>query len=223
MFSKTIIFAFAMLTHVMVSSACAGKVELTTYYPAPFGEYDKLQSNESVSGKAAVGDFNNDGHVNNADLATANVPDGGLAVKSSVKIGEDLTDCTAVNEGAMRYNSTTTPKRMEYCDGDGTWQPIGSGTGVADQSLNENGYIEFDNGLIIQWGVVHNAAHGVVQTVTFPTAFPNACWAGFVAHGTSQYWSYQADTSFVKVGNTQAKMVQTGTGTRDLYWLAIGN
>lgn len=100
-------------------------VKLTTYYPAPYGEYKKLQSNENVSGKAAVGDFNADNAITNADLTAANVPDGGMAVMSSVRIGADATACTAANEGAMRYN--TGIQKIEFCDGSG-WQSASGGS-----------------------------------------------------------------------------------------------
>ena len=41
------------------------------------------------------------------------------------------------------------------------------------ESIAEDGYVKFDNGLILQWG--EEAASSGNITVTFPLPFPNAC------------------------------------------------
>ena len=41
------------------------------------------------------------------------------------------------------------------------------------ESMAEDGYVKFDNGLILQWG--EEAASSGNITVTFPLPFPNAC------------------------------------------------
>ncbi len=43
-FQAKIFFALAGLVLLITASAYAGKVELTTYYPAPNGEYSSLQA-----------------------------------------------------------------------------------------------------------------------------------------------------------------------------------
>ncbi len=45
MFKNTVLFSLIVWVLAMTPSVYAGKVELTTYYPAPMGEYDTLQSN----------------------------------------------------------------------------------------------------------------------------------------------------------------------------------
>lgn len=47
------------------------------------------------------------------------------------------------------------------------------------QSFSGNGYVRFPNGLIIQWGSFVQAASWV-GTVTFPIAFPNACFSASI-------------------------------------------
>ena len=47
-FQSKILFAFAGLVLLITASAYAGKVELTTYYPAPNGEYSKLEASNKL-------------------------------------------------------------------------------------------------------------------------------------------------------------------------------
>ena len=39
--------------------------------------------------------------------------------------------------------------------------------------LEQNGYVKFSNGLILQWGLSHNMQS---QTITFPISFPKSCY-----------------------------------------------
>ena len=58
-------------------------------------------------------------------------------------------------------------------DGVSGWWPMG-GT-LALGSFGTNGYLVLPGGLIEQWGSISTSAGGSVA-VTFPTAFPNACY-----------------------------------------------
>ncbi len=60
MVKKIILYGWSVLFLAMVSSAFAGKVELTTYYPAPMGEYQTLSTTENAyfattSGSVGIG------------------------------------------------------------------------------------------------------------------------------------------------------------------------
>jgi len=55
------------------TNAFAGKSELTTYYPTPYGEYGSLQAK-----RLSVGDANGDGQLSSADQANQ---DGHLRLK----------------------------------------------------------------------------------------------------------------------------------------------
>ena len=48
MFQKIFSFALIIFVLVTVPAAFAGKVELTTYYPAPYGEYSELQASTKL-------------------------------------------------------------------------------------------------------------------------------------------------------------------------------
>lgn len=94
----------------------------------------------------------------------------------------------------------------------------------ANQSLSANGYQKLPGGLIIQWGALNTTATN--GTVTFPTAFPNACFS-VVAH---DYATTVSDNSIVRFNlptNTQVSwLAQTYTGSsvspNTWTWIAIG-
>ena len=57
---KTILHTLVILTFIVIPTAFAGRVDLTTYYPAPYGEYKNLKSTESSyfatsSGNVGIG------------------------------------------------------------------------------------------------------------------------------------------------------------------------
>ncbi|MFC1807758.1 hypothetical protein ACFL0T_05270 [Candidatus Omnitrophota bacterium] len=66
------------------------EVTLSTYYPAPFGEYDEL-----IAARFAVGDINGDGQVDNADII-ATATDGDLLVSHGLTVGADWINPTYV-------------------------------------------------------------------------------------------------------------------------------
>ncbi|MBQ7262465.1 MAG: hypothetical protein IJR14_01980 [Synergistaceae bacterium] len=57
----------------------------------------------------------------------------------------------------------------------------GSGSGITEEKISDNGYVKFGNGLILQWGrsnVTKSSSNsGGTGTVTFPIAFPVVCYA----------------------------------------------
>ncbi|MFA5159584.1 MAG: hypothetical protein WC484_03650, partial [Candidatus Omnitrophota bacterium] len=60
MFRRTVLGVVFVSTVVFASTAFAGRVDLTTYYPAPYGEYKNLKSTEgsnfaTTSGNVGIG------------------------------------------------------------------------------------------------------------------------------------------------------------------------
>lgn len=96
MLKNTVLGFLMVLACTMTSTAYAGKVELTTYYPAPSGEYDALQSNQTCVGTNCVA----------TDVGTGN-----LRVKrnTTTSAGGDLTvDNDATISGTTTLNGSTT-------------------------------------------------------------------------------------------------------------------
>lgn len=55
--------------------------------------------------------------------------------------------------------------------------PPSSGDGITDALQKESGYVEFKNGLILQWGVsLDGTSREESLTVKFPKEFPNECF-----------------------------------------------
>lgn len=91
MFQKKIPSVLFLAVLLFTSTVYAGKVELTTYYPSPSGEYDRLQSTGSCVGtdcgasaadvipgilkvkKSAAGTGGDLNVENTATIATANI------------------------------------------------------------------------------------------------------------------------------------------------------
>ena len=100
---------------------------------------------------------------------------------------------------------------------------------VTTESLAQNGYCKFPNGLLIQWGYVSSTTG--MGTVNFPVAFYNTSYSLSFAiqHNTtsSDYASVTVAYTSVATGSFGYKkgFVNGGTGsasTRPFYWQAIG-
>lgn len=84
MFKKIVIFSAWIGSTFFIATAFAGKVELTTYYPAPYGEYQALKATQGMragKGDTAYGDTTNHGYAFGIDgdtgmFATLGASDG---------------------------------------------------------------------------------------------------------------------------------------------------
>jgi hypothetical protein len=125
-------------------------------------------------------------------------------------------------------------KQASFLRGDGTWETLSFSTGTAAQltagtdntgqlwsartlaafvsggvssANSDNGYIEFPNGFMIQWGTIpseegeHQSENGnaVYRTISFPTSFKSKVYwigtsAGFGSYGNHGYNSITSPT-----------------------------
>lgn len=98
MVRNTFLCILMVLVVALATAAYAGKVELTTYYPAPVGEYKNLSTTENAqfattSGNVTVGSASNPAElVINNTLRLASV-----AGNATVQAGGD--------EGSLRYST----------------------------------------------------------------------------------------------------------------------
>lgn len=100
---------------------------------------------------------------------------------------------------------------------------IAAGVGdlsVDAESLTQDGYVKLSNGLIIQWG--HSTTTGDTRSVTFPIAFPNACFA--VIPGATDASRWIGSLSSSSTGFSFRLWLSSGTGTeeRTITWIALG-
>ncbi len=114
MLRKIILSSLIVLALAIAPSAFAGKVELTTYYPAPMGEYDNLQSNKLRAQGSCVGTICGSGDVANDNLIvkkSAAGTGGDLAVEGEATIASakisTMTGTTNIS-GTATVTGTTT-------------------------------------------------------------------------------------------------------------------
>lgn len=80
--------------------------------------------------------------------------------------------------------------------------------------LEQNGYVKFSNGLILQWGLASTAAGR--DPAPFPIAFPNAV---FSVVAVSNYTSCAISKPTLTGFNTT---LGSDTGDGLLWWIAVG-
>lgn len=101
---------------------------------------------------------------------------------------------------------------------------------IVGYQAGQNGYIKFDNGLLMQWGYKTASSTGTNTTYT-PIAFYNATYCPIITYRepgqgmnvviglvTLVQNSYFTIRSRYTVGNSNG----TGAGTNDFYWVAVG-
>ena len=83
-----------------------------------------------------------------------------------------------------------------------------------------NGYSYLPNGLLLQWGTL--LAANTTSTVTFPIAFPTACYS-VVATAAATILVSANSLQIVTVNTTIAQVRSATTNvTSKAYWMAIG-
>lgn len=151
-------------------------------------------------------------------VATENLQD--LSVTTE-KLSEDVVDqATAVSAAAADY------ALIADTSDSGNFKKalVTSLLNVLGSSIAANGYIILPHGLYIQWGTGTAAGNNVNQTITFPIAFPTAC---FMVVATSFRTTQTNDDGFFTLSNFTTTDFQatsnTTAGTFSPTWIAIGN
>lgn len=155
-------------------------------------------------------------------------------VKQRIFLGKAVSDGSTVTLTIYPFESKaasigrlSTPRKINNVAFDGTsditiTQVNGKDIATVDQisanydvahALTTNGYQKFSNGLILQWGY---CAAGFTNPVTFPIAFPGAC---FTALGVPVYpeGTYRNAKSWTKTSLTMSDNYVA------MAWFAIGN
>lgn len=93
---------------------------------------------------------------------------------------------------------------------------------ISASSLATNGYIKFNNGLILQWGQVAPGKKSI--TVTFPTPFASACYSVTLSSGIVGESDEDGYTNVsAPIGLTKTTVTFSIRSTHTTLWMAIGN
>lgn len=113
-------FCFVFLAAFVTLSFADEQITVTTYYPAPYGIYKEIRSDQMTVGSAYRNTALTDGTLlvfGQVGIGTA-TPQASLDVAGGIRLGWD-TICNASKTGTIRYNSAI--KGVEECDGS-TWK-----------------------------------------------------------------------------------------------------
>lgn len=101
---------------------------------------------------------------------------------------------------------------------------------IVGYQAGQNGYIKFDNGLLMQWGYKTASSTGTNTTYT-PIAFYNATYVPVITYYepgngmnivTGLIINKQASYFTIRTRYTVGDSNGTGAGTNDFYWVAVG-
>lgn len=95
-------------------------------------------------------------------------------------------------------------------------------------NLAKNGYMVFPawlGGLVVQWGSVDSVANEGSMALSFPLAFPNACFCGLATGSRAAAISGNNTCYFANPTQNGATLVNDGSGgsVMGAFWLALGN
>ena len=96
-----------------------------------------------------------------------------------------------------------------------------TGGGIVAALLEQNGYVKFSNGLILQWGVVYIGSDSE-KNISFNVSFSSICYGGFSTNAHTLHLSSDAGTSFYNITKSTAKISHTSNYSGNVFWLAIG-
>lgn len=145
------------------------------------------------------------------------IEQGGTGSKTAKGARSNLGLSTAVTGASISGKTITLTKA------DGTTETLitqdTDTNNISASSVETNGYIKFNNGMIIQWGYFPHSGTTTNQVVTFPIAFSIACFSvvGSRTNGSAEsYWPFLVSTDTVTTTQFKCHLSQ------NLYWIAIG-
>lgn len=160
--------------------------------------------------------------------------------KEHQKIVDQINQGTPVAVGGTDATAGFTGLNFTSADGTVTVTPSASPTTdktnidlsaatFTDSDLAQEGFVEFANGLKIQWGLETPLAvtSGTEYTVTWPKAFTTLCWSVVAVIFASQIDNGKWTVEVITRDKTQGSFrpMNNGSGTdapSGWFWIAIG-
>lgn len=89
---------------------------------------------------------------------------------------------------------------------------------IVAYNLAQNGYVKWDIGLILQWGVSLGNNNGKIYS--FPISFTSKIYMALASPGTSDYWGHPATIALISL--TQYSVGAYDLRSGNIFWIAIG-
>tara|TARA_S200000501_G_C20764672_1_gene717719 strand:+ start:167 stop:799 length:633 start_codon:yes stop_codon:yes gene_type:complete len=137
-------------------------------------------------------------------------------------VNADIKSAAAIDASKIA-NGNVSSTEFQYLDGvtSAIQTQINAKLGQNAFSTNQNGYMTFSNGLIIQWGRQGSLSNGSATDVNFPITFPSACWA--VAASWSVMTSGTHHSAFPTITTSKFTAHNVSGSTNGCYFIAVGN
>jgi hypothetical protein len=179
--------------------------------------YQNMVFDELLNVITAGGLTPSDQSVNQLITAINNVIASAIANKSNNGHGHSISDVSGLQTALDGKSSTG----HSHTSGDLTDFGAAVG-GLFAQSLTETGYSQMPGGLVVQWGRSSVAGQASI-TVTFPMAFPGACFVAIpVAGGTSAGGGVSDYFGVSSITATSFLVTSRYDGAQDIIWMALG-
>lgn len=158
----------------------------------------------------------------------ANASTGGAVTVNIDSVGASTIVLPGGGNPASGDISTSTVNTIRYDLGNTRWELQN-----ADSVLETNifpafsnagsGYIQFKNGLIIQWGISSTLTNQATQDITLPVTFSSAFYAAFSTPYITTTSGGNESSSVFRASNSSVRVLNTGNGASfPIQWLAIG-
>lgn len=191
------------------------------------GTATTLQTARTINGTS----FNGSANITTANWGTARtikIGNTGKSVDGSENVSWSLaeigvTAATETASGIVELATTAEAQALASAAVALTPARLADAFKGANQSLASNGYQKLPGGLIIQWGSgsVISRISVLFLPVTFPIAFPNACFSALLSHSGAGSIRMSVEPTLTNTSFTSAYT----SGSELLYnykWIAIG-
>ena len=158
------------------------------------------------------------GHVTAGENPILAIVEGGTGADNATSALSKLGILGAI------VNASVSGKTITFTKKDNTKFSIDTqdtNNGIIAALLEQNGYVKFANGLILQWGVVFINLDSE-KAISFNVSFSSICYCGFSTNSHQLHLNSDAGTSFYNITKSTAKISHTSNIAGNVFWLAIG-